>query len=328
MPESNAHTHTRNVPLRATRLAIGVSLLLALMKLVTGVISGSLALLSSGIDSIIDIFMSMCNYLGLKKASEPADEQHPYGHGKFETLATLLQGLFITASGSIIIFEGARRLFKGVQTQTLEAGLAVLGGSAVVAWFLSRYLLKVGRKYESSALRADALHYATDVYSNLALFGGLAAAKLFQWKWMDPFLSMVIGGYIIWQAAKLLRCSLNEFLESSLPPEEVRAIKTSIDQFNDHFHDYHRLRTRTVGNKRMVDLHLRVCRLESIEQAHATARRIEKAILEKLPQADVTIHLEPVPCPECEKMPTCRCTHISNMAFTSSNNAAESSDPA
>ncbi|MGC9518860.1 MAG: cation diffusion facilitator family transporter, partial [Desulfuromonadaceae bacterium] len=87
MSESNTHTHTRNAPLRATRVAIGVSLLLALVKLVTGVISGSLALLSSGVDSIIDIFMSMCNYLGLKKACEPADDQHPYGHGKFETLA-------------------------------------------------------------------------------------------------------------------------------------------------------------------------------------------------------------------------------------------------
>jgi cation diffusion facilitator family transporter len=328
MSESNTHTHTRNAPLRATRLAIGVSLLLALVKLVTGVISGSLALLSSGVDSIIDIFMSMCNYLGLKKASEPADDQHPYGHGKFETLATLFQGLFITASGSIIIFEGARRLLKGAQTQTLDLGLIVLGGSAVVAWFISRHLHEVGSRYDSSALRADALHYATDVYSNLGLFGGLAAAKLFQWKWMDPFLSMLIGGYIIWQAAKLLRRSLNEFLESSIPQDEVRAITSSIDRFAEHFNDYHRLRTRTVGNKRMVDLHLRVCRLESIEQAHATARRIEKAILEELPQADVTIHLEPVPCPECEKMPTCRCTHISNMAFTSSNNAAESSDPA
>lgn len=304
----------RNPPLRATRVAILASLLLAGVKLATGVLTGSLALLSSGMDSIIDIFMSMCNYLGLKKASEPADEQHPYGHGKFETLATLFQGLFITASGSIIIFEGARRLHKGVEIQTFDLGLVVLAASAVVAWFISRHLVRVGKKYDSSALRADSLHYATDVYSNMGLFAGLAAAKMFHWNWMDPLLSIVIGVYIIWQAGKLLRLSLNEFLESSLPVDEVRAITRSIDRVSERFNDYHRLRTRTVGNKRMVDLHLRVCRLETIEQAHATARLIEDNIHTVLPQADVTIHLEPVPCEECHKMPVCACTNISNMA--------------
>jgi len=316
MPEHiDYNPDTRHVPLRATRVAIMVSLVLAGVKLITGMMTGSLALLSSGVDSIIDIFMSMFNYFGLKKASEPADDQHPYGHGKFETLATLFQGLFITASGSIIIFEGARRLLNGVQVHTLDIGLMVLAASAVVAWFISSHLKQVGTEFDSSALRADALHYATDVYSNLGLFGGLAAAKLFNWAWMDPLLSMVIGAYIIWQAAKLLRRSLNEFLESSLPENEVRAITSSIDQFTERFNDYHRLRTRTVGNKRMVDLHLRVCRLETIEQAHATARQIEENIHAVLPQADVTIHLEPVPCDECHKMPTCECTNISSVAF-------------
>lgn len=315
MPEHKDSQDTRRAPLRATRLAIGVSLLLAGVKLITGIITGSLALLSSGIDSIIDIFMSMCNYLGLKKASKPADAEHPYGHGKFETLATLFQGLFITASGSIIIFEGTRRLNKGVEIQTLDAGLIVLGVSAAVAWFISRHLHQVGTEFDSSALRADALHYATDVYSNLGLFGGLAAAKLFNWDWMDPLLSMIIGAYIIWQAAKLLRRSLNEFLESSLPENEVRAITTSIDQYRADFNDYHRLRTRTVGNKRMVDLHLRVCRLKTIEQAHATALCIEENIHKVLPRADVTIHLEPVPCEECHKMSECEQIEPNNAAI-------------
>lgn len=316
MPEHTDYTpDTRRAPLRATRIAILVSLILAGVKLITGIMSGSLALLSSGVDSIIDIFMSMFNYLGLKKASEPADDQHPYGHGKFETLATLFQGLFITASGSIIIFEGVRRLHKGTQVHTLDLGLLVLAASAVVAWFISRHLKQVGSEFDSSALQADALHYATDVYSNLGLFGGLAAAKLFNWDWMDPLLSIVIGVYIIWQAAKLLRRSLNEFLESSLPEDEVHAIMSSINQYSEQFNDYHQLRTRTVGNKRMVDLHLRVCRLETIEQAHATARQIEESIHTVLPQADVTIHLEPVPCEECQKMSTCACTNISSVAF-------------
>jgi cation diffusion facilitator family transporter len=256
----------------------------------------------------------MCNYLGLRKASEPADEQHPYGHGKFETLATLFQGLFITASGSIIIFEGARRLNKGMQIYTLDMGLVVLALSAAGAWYISRHLKQVGTEYDSSALHADSLHYATDVYSNLGLFAGLAAAKLFNWSWMDPLLSMIIGAYIIWQAAKLLRRSLNEFLESSLPEKEVRAITDSIDLLAERFNDYHRLRTRTVGNKRMVDLHLRVCRLESIEEAHATALKIEENIHTVLPQADVTIHLEPVPCLECEKLSECERSHINSGA--------------
>lgn len=301
--------------LRATRLAIGVSALLAVIKLLTGIATGSLALISSGVDSIIDIFMSLLNYLGLKKARKPADEQHPYGHGKFETLATLFQGLFITTSGCWIIFEGARRLNKGVEVHSLDLGLAVLGISALVAWLISRHLRTVGTKFESNALKADALHYATDVYSNMGLFAGLAAAKLCGWHWLDPVLSIIIGAYIILQATKLLRYSLNEFLESSLPPHEVKSIIESIDMFAAHFHDYHRLRTRTVGNKRMVDLHLRVCRLESIEQAHATARLIEDKIHSNLPQADVIIHLEPVPCDECNKLENCTRTNISMSAY-------------
>lgn len=313
--KKNQHEKPGYALLQATRVAIGASALLAAIKLLTGVITGSLALISSGVDSIIDIFMSMFNYLGLKKARKPADEQHPYGHGKFETLATLFQGLFITALGSWIIFEGVRRLSKGPEIQTLDVGLFVLGGSAVVAWFISHHLRTVGTKFESSALKADALHYATDVYSNMGLFAGLAAAKLYGWHWMDPVLSIVIGVYIFLQAAKLLRYSLNEFLESSLPAHEVQTIIESIDRFAEHFHDYHRLRTRTVGNKRMVDLHLRVCRLESIEQAHSTARLIEDEIHSNLPQADVIIHLEPVPCDECDKLKTCTRTNISMTAY-------------
>lgn len=296
-------------------MAIGVSALLAGVKLLTGIITGSLALISSGVDSIIDIFMSLFNYLGLKKARKPADEQHPYGHGKFETLATLFQGLFITALGCWIIFEGIRRLNRGPEIHVLDMGLFVLGGSAVVAWFISHHLRAVGTRFNSSALKADALHYATDVYSNMGLFAGLAAAKLYGWNWMDSVLSIVIGAYIIWQAGKLLRYSLNEFLESSLPAHEVQSIIESIDKFAEHFHDYHRLRTRTVGNKRMVDLHLRVCRLESVEQAHATARLIEDEIHSSLPQADVIIHLEPISCDECDKLETCTRTNMSLTAY-------------
>lgn len=301
--------------LRATRMAIGLSALLAGIKLLTGIITGSLALISSGVDSIIDIFMSMFNYLGLKKARKPADEQHPYGHGKFETLATLFQGLFITTLGGWIIFEGARRLNGEPEVRALDMGLFVLGASALVAWFISHHLRTVGTRFESSALKADSLHYATDVYSNMGLFAGLAAAKLYGWHWMDPLLSIAIGAYIILQATKLLRYSLSEFLESSLPAHEVQNIIESIDMFAEHFHDYHRLRTRTVGNKRMVDLHLRVCRLQSIEQAHATARLIEDKIHSSLPQADVIIHLEPVPCEECDKLEACAHTNISMTAY-------------
>ena len=304
-----------NAPLRATRLAISVSLVLAGIKLITGFAIGSLALLSSGIDSIVDIFMSLCNFLGLRKALKPADDDHPYGHGKFETLATLLQGLFITASGSVIIFEGIRRLGKGPELGNLNAGLVVLGVSVLVAWILSRHLHHTGKMHDSKALQADALHYATDVYSNLGLFGGLAAAEIFNWSWMDPFLSIVIGSYIIWQAAKLLRSSLNEFLESRLPEEEMRIITECIDMFAAKFNDYHRLRTRMVGNKRMVDLHLRVCRLETIEQAHATAHQIEDMILSRIPQADITIHLEPVPCAECQHLDNCKHTNISCLPY-------------
>ncbi|MBN2644762.1 MAG: cation transporter [Desulfuromonadaceae bacterium] len=292
-------------PLYAARTAILVSAVLAGVKTATGLKMGSLALLSSAADSFLDLVISFCNFFALRQSQKPADTDHPYGHGKFETLATLLQSLLVAASGVFILNEAAQRLRHQPPLQHLDLGLLVLAGSSLAAWQLSRHLRRVGQRHASSALQADALHYATDVYSNLALLAGLFFIRVFEWYWIDAALSLFVGGYILWAAFDLLKGCINEILEVRLPDVQQKIITDAIEQSREKITGYHNLRTRRSGTKKMIDFHLTVCRFKTIQEAHDIAEHIEQRILKKMPKADITIHLEPTDCQDCGKCFTC-----------------------
>jgi len=297
--------------IQATSLAILISGLLALVKGAIGLTSGSLALLSSAIDSCLDLLLSLCNYLALRQSRKPADARHPYGHGKFETLATFGQSLVIGATGLAIMTEAGKRLYQPpmmLDNQWLNIGLAVLTLNLVAAALLSRHLRRVGHQLESSALQADALHYATDVYSNLALLIGLSCAQLFDLAWMDPLLSLLVGGYILRAAWPLLRGCLDEFLDVRLPEEQLQQVRRCIEGFRPRITGYHHLRSRRTGRRKMIDFHLNVCRFKTIQEAHDLADQIERAIQRQLPMADVTIHVEPTDCAQCGQCADCQLT--------------------
>jgi len=168
-----------HLKLRAARISIATATGLALAKFTIGLLTGSLAVLASAVDSLLDILMSAVNYLAIRQAEQPADENHPFGHGKFETSATLFQSLIIAATGSWIIFEAVRRLRQGVELAGLEQGMIILLVSVGVSVAISRYLRRIARATDSSALAADALHFSMDVYTNLALVAGLILINLF-----------------------------------------------------------------------------------------------------------------------------------------------------
>ena len=298
---------TRPSPkLAAARVSLGTATSLALLKLVTGLATGSLAVLTSAADSLLDILMSGVNFMAINKAEKPADACHPYGHGKFETLATIFQALVIAGSGIWICIEAVRRLQSGSVIEKPLWGIAVMVISLTASWLVTNYLRKVARQTDSSALEADALHFATDVYSNLALLVGLIVLYFFDLPWLDPAMSLLVAGYIFVQAIGLLRNGLRDLLDEQLPETIRTEIEHLIEHHKGELFDYHNFRTRRAGSRKLIDFHLTVCKHLTVDEAHAITDLLEGKIASRISGADVTIHVEPCQksdCPGREKCP-------------------------
>lgn len=277
----------------AAKISIATAVVLALVKLLAGIFTGSLAVLSAAIDSMLDIVMSGVNFLAIRQAEQPADANHPYGHGKFETVATLLQAFIIGGSGVWILIESIHRLSAGIIPDHVEEGVFVLAGGVIASWFLSRYLQRVARETDSTALAADALHYSMDVYTNGALLVGLIAMYFLRIYWVDAVLSMGVSVYILSEAVKLIRIGLSEVLDEQLPEELRTRIEAVIQEHGGESLGYHSLRTRKGGSRKLLDFHLSVCKHLSVGDSHSMTEVLEAEIEAVLPGADVTIHVEP-----------------------------------
>jgi ferrous-iron efflux pump FieF len=291
--------------IKAARASIATAGALALLKLITGLATGSMAVLSSAVDSLLDILMSGVNYLAIRQADQPADQSHPFGHGKYETLATLIQSMVITLSGSWIIFESVRRLINGTELTRLSGGILVLLLSTVASWGIARHLRKVAKATDSSALAADSLHFSMDVYTNLALLIGLILVSWLNISWLDPALSILVGLYIIFEAIKLLRHGLRDVLDEELPEPIKQEITTLIETHEGDLIGYHNLRTRRAGSLKIMDFHLTVCKYLTVEEAHDISDQLKKKIEDKIIGSDVTIHIEPCQWLECPGRQAC-----------------------
>jgi len=291
--------------IRAARIAVATAFVLAIAKGGVGVVTGSMAIITSAVDSLLDIVMSGVNYLAIQHAEQPADECHPFGHGKYETLATIFQALVITSSGIWIIVESVSRLRGGHQLSALGSGIVVLLIASGASWLLCLFLRRVAKLTDSSALAADALHFSMDIYTNLVLALGVAAVALFDLAWIDPALSILVALYIIWQALGLLRTSIGDVLDRELPAEMKERIDELIRSCNVHALDYHNLRTRRAGSHKIMDFHLTLCKHLSVEEAHQIADTLEKRIEDDLKPADVTIHIEPCARADCPGYQAC-----------------------
>jgi cation diffusion facilitator family transporter len=246
--------------------------------------------------------MSSVNLMAIRQAEQPADENHPFGHGKFETIATIFQSMIIAFSGLWIIYEASRRLWHGVELSRLGGGMAILAFSSAVSWLIASHLRKVAKETDSSALYADSLHFSMDVYTNLALVIGLGIIALIGVPWLDPVLSMAVAVYILYEALRLLRHGIRDILDEELP-SPIRKEITDLIETREDLLGYHNLRTRRAGSQKIMDFHLTVCKHLSVEAAHAIADDLEKKIEEEIPGADVIIHIEPCaqePCPGAE----------------------------
>lgn len=287
----------------AAKLSISTAISLAVLKFIVGLMTGSMAVLSSAIDSMLDILMSGVNLVAIRHAEQPADDTHAYGHGKFETMAALIQALVIGGSGVWILIESLRRLLSGSAPSKLSNGMIVLLISVIASWLISRYLLRVGKETDSAALRADSLHFAMDVYTNLALTAGLVCMYFFQLPWLDSLLSLLVGCYILYEAVKLARHAMDDVLDTQLPEDLRSKIEKVIQEHGGDMFSCHNLRTRKAGSRKIIDFHLTVCKNLSVDESHQITEILEDDIEKELNNSDITIHVEPCRRTDCTEQP-------------------------
>jgi cation diffusion facilitator family transporter len=288
---------------RAEAVAIAGALGLAVFKFAVGFQTNSIGLISAAADSLIDVAISTVNLVSIRIAESPADEGHPFGHGKAESLAGLAQAAAIGLIGGWLLVEATRRLVAGTRPVHPEWGVGVMAVAAVVSWLITRHLRRVGRETDSLVLAADALHYATDVWTN----GGVLVGLLLLWATgsgaFDALIAIGVAAVILGAAYRLLGRSVRELMDAALPPVEQRAIERLI-----HRHRFvvasRDLRTRRAGSQRQIDFTIEACRHLPLGDAHDLVDHIEKEIEAAIPGAHVVVHAEPC-APACTEPERC-----------------------
>jgi cation diffusion facilitator family transporter len=286
----------------AARLSLVVVIGLIVLKVAVGAVTGSLSVLAQAVDSFLDLFAVVITFLAVHIAARPADEEHPFGHGKAENIAAIVQSVLIFFASVAIIYSAIRRIQTGATLELTEAGIGVMAVSIVASILLSRYLLKVSRQEDSIALEANAKNIAADVYSAAAVFIGLLLVRFTNYSIIDPILALLVALYILKVAYDMLRNSFGGLIDVKLPDNEENIIKTTIKEHTGQVVGFHALRTRKAGSQRYIDLHLVLPKDMSIEKAHDICDQVEAEIESRLPRTDVTIHVEPCDenCDQCD----------------------------
>jgi cation diffusion facilitator family transporter len=274
---------------------------LIVLKVVVAVITGSISILAQAVDSSLDLLAVIVTFIAIRIATKPADREHPFGHGKMENIAAIVQAGLIFAVGGLIVYSAVQRIITGARVELAEAGIGVMLVSMIASIFLSRYLFRVAKAVDSIALEANAQNIAVDVYSTAAVLAGLVAVRFTGLNILDPIIAMAVVGLILKTGYDVLRGSFGGLIDVRLPEAEETVIKACIMKYNYRMVAFHDLRTRKAGSYRYIDLHLVMPKNESVEEAHRLCDRLERDIRNKLPRAHITIHVEPctTECDQC-----------------------------
>lgn len=292
-------------------LSVASNTLLVLLKLVIGLMIGSVSVISEAIHSAMDWLAAVIAFFAVRVAGKPADSDHPFGHEKWENISGIVEALLIFLAAGWIIYEAIKKLLTH---DTLEApawGVAAMVISCACNIYVSRQLFKVGRETSSAALLADAWHLATDVWTSAGVLLGLGLIWLGKWlfpqldlSWLDPVAAIAVALLILSAAWHLTVNSTRDLLDTSLPEAELKWLTQCITQIVPAACGFHDLRTRKAAHRRFIVFHLEVPQGMSVAQSHALTEQLEQAIQEKFHSSDVTVHVEP-----CERecgQPLCK----------------------
>jgi cation diffusion facilitator family transporter len=278
----------------AAALSIASNTALIALKIVAGVLTGSVAIITEALHSGIDLIASIIAFVSVRKSDQPPDRDHPFGHAKFENLAAAFEGVLILVGAGIIVYESIRRLGNGPELDNLPLGIAIIAVTIVVNVIVSTFLQRRARETESAALEGDAAHLRTDAATSIAVLLGLALVELTGQSWLDPAVALVVAVAIVVAGWRLVTRSSRILVDETLPDEELEAIRAAVMAFGPRgVVGFHKLRARHAGAFHHVDLHVQFRGGTSLEAAHAVAHELQDEIARRLNGADVLIHLEP-----------------------------------
>ncbi len=278
----------------AAALSIASNSLLIALKLAAGAITGSIAILTEAIHSLIDLVASVIAFVSVRKADEPADAEHPYGHEKVESLAATIEGMLILVGAGIIIYEATHRLAVGAEVASLGIGIAVMAFSVLANLIVSTVLYRRARALDSPALEGDAAHLRTDAMTSAGVLVGLGLVELTGIAAFDSITALIVAMAIVAAGIAIIRRSSGVLVDEALPDAELDLIEAAIASARTpEVAGYHKLRARRAGSRRHIDLHVQYRSGTSLERAHELAHRMRASIEAEIAMAEVLIHVEP-----------------------------------
>ena len=282
------------VKTRAAAISIVSNSCLIVLKLAAGLVTGSVGILSDAIHSLMDLIASLIAWVSVRKSDAPADSSHRYGHEKLEDLAAGAQAFLLLVGAAFIAIEAVRRLINGGGVDSIGVGVAVTGVAAVVNVVVSTYLERTSRATGSSALHATAADLRTDAIVSFCVAVSLVVVKLTGAHWIDPVVGLLVAGAITRTGVRILIDASRRLADEALPADELAALQQVVESFvGEEVVGYHDLRARHVGSHHQVDLHLQFAGGTSLERAHYVSHQLQDAIVERLPETTVLVHLEP-----------------------------------
>ena len=276
----------------ATNASLAVAVVLIVAKFTAWIGTGSVALLSSLVDSLVDAAASLVNFFAVRHAATPADREHRFGHGKAEPLAALGQSAFLVGSAVLLMAEAIRRLISPEPVTNPPAGIAVMLFSIAVTVGLVAYQRHVVRHTGSLAIGADELHYRGDVILNLAVIATLVLGSLLSVPLLDPLFGAAVGVWIIYSAVKIARLSLTQLMDRELPDAE-RARVRAIAESHPEVSAVHDIRTRVAGPTAFIQLHIEMDGEMNLLRAHEISDEVEAELGRAFPHAEIIIHEDP-----------------------------------
>ncbi|MCF7801547.1 MAG: cation diffusion facilitator family transporter [Candidatus Marinimicrobia bacterium] len=302
---------------KAALVPLTVAGTLAIIKLVAGLMTFSVGVIASAIDSFMDFFVSLGNFIFIRISHEPADREHPYGHGKSQEIAALLESIIIFGSTVYLIYTAVDRIFNPKEIGMTQLAIVVMLISLLGSVGVSIFLRRRSRATESIALEADSVHYTTDIYSNGGILLGLMLIHLTGFQLIDVILTLAMSIFILKSVWDLFRNALDRLMDYKLPDSVNQDILTTIMDHSVKIIGYHNFRTRRSGPYKFIDFHLDICRETPFVEAHDITDGLEQKIQKLVPGSNVLIHMDP--CDEtCPGVDSCEFIQKSSKSTSAS----------
>lgn len=279
---------------RAAMVSVASNTILIALKVAAGILTGSVGVLSDAVHSLMDLIASTISLASVRKADAPADASHRYGHEKLEDLSAGAQALLLLFGAAFIAIEAVRRLIGGGRVQSIGIGIAVAAAAAAINAAVSTYLTRTGRSTESAALHATAADLRTDAIVSLGVMVSLALVRLTGARWIDPVVGLLVAAAISATGVRILTDAGRRLADEALPDDELAILQQVIDSFiTGEVVGVHDVRARHVGSRHQVDLHMQFSDGTSLRRAHYLSHQLQDAIVGRLPETTVLVHLEP-----------------------------------